>query len=62
MNSRMADYVFDSEEPRLTDYGKEIVVLQVMLCGDEEFLTELIYKEDYDVMFNIENDLKESGE
>ena len=53
MNSRMADYVFDNEKPRLTDCGKEIVVLQVMLCGNEEFLAELIYKEDYEEIFNI---------
>ena len=35
-----------------------------MLCGDNEFLAELIYKEDYDELFNveIESDLKESGE
>lgn len=30
---------------------KEIVVLQVMLCSDENFLVEAIDKEDYDRMF-----------
>ena len=66
MKSNMADYIFDEEKPSLKDQryynSAEVVVLQVMLCGDNEFLAELIYKKDYDEMFNIENDLKESGE
>ena len=66
MESDMADYIFDEDKPSLSRYSSdpEIVVLQVMLCGDNEFLAELIYKKDYDEMFNvgIENDLKESGE
>ena len=35
-----------------------------MLCGAGEFLAEIMYKEDYDELFNveIESDLKESGE
>lgn len=33
---------------------KEIVVLQVMLCADDNYLLEAINKEDYDAMFNIE--------
>ena len=36
---------------------KEIVVLQVMLCSDDDFLVEAIDKEDYDKMFA--NDSKE---
>lgn len=55
MNSRMADYIFDEDKPSLKgpEYSSapEIVVLQVMLCGDNEFLAELIYKEDYEEMF-----------
>lgn len=66
MKSNMADYIFDEEKPSLKDQryynSAEVVVLQVMLCGDNEFLAELIYKKDYDEMFNIENGLKESGE
>ena len=34
---------------------KEIVVLQVMLCSDENFLVEAIDKEDYDRMFANES-------
>ena len=51
MNSITAKCVFDENNPSLGDYSKEIVVLQIMLCGDNEFLAELIYKEDYDEMF-----------
>ena len=57
MKSKMADYVFDEDKPSLhnieTFYNaKEIVVLQIMLCGDNELLAEMIYKDDYDEMFN----------
>ena len=68
MKSDMADYIFDETKPSLKNQrycnSAEVVVLQVMLCGDNEFLAELIYKEDYDELFNveIENDLKENGE
>lgn len=51
MNSQMADQVFNKEKPYLGNSYNEIVVLQVMLCGDKEFLAELIYKKDYDEMF-----------
>ena len=57
MNSTMADYVFDTQ--KLGQYSKEIVVLQIMLCGEKEFLMEAIYKEDYDKIFNI---LESKGE
>lgn len=61
MNSRMADYIFDEDKPSLKGSGyssaPEIVVLQVMLCGDNEFLAELIYKEDYDEMFESLGDI-----
>lgn len=33
----------------------EIVVLQVMLCGDNTFLVEAIDKKDYDKLFEGEN-------
>lgn len=60
IKSTMADYVFDNKKPRLKDGGNEIVVLQIMLCGDNEFLTELIYKEDYEEIFDIKEVAKES--
>lgn len=34
---------------------KEIVVLQVMLCSDNNYLVEAIDKEDYDEIFNLES-------
>lgn len=72
--SKRAEGVFDEENPRLSDWYKDsfgywqesnikpIVVLQTMLCGNDRVLVEMIRKEDYEEMFNIENDLKESGE
>ena len=64
MKSNMADYIFNTNKPRLSYDGEEIIVLQTMLCGEGEFLAEIMYKEDYDELFNveIESDLKESGE
>lgn len=68
INSKMADYVFNENKPTLTNPAcsdaRKIVILQIMLCGNNELLAEIIYKEDYDELFNveIENDLKESGE
>lgn len=55
MKSNMADYIFATENPSLEDkryYNtKEIVVLQIMLCGDGEMLAEIIYKDDYEEIF-----------
>jgi hypothetical protein len=56
MKSEMADTILD-KKPRLkknnlqnSEY-KPIVVLQVMLCGDQELLAEVMWKEDFDKMF-----------
>ncbi len=58
LNSDMATTVF-STKPSLTTDGKEIVVLQVMICGDEQFLMEAIFKNDYDQIFdNLEASCK----
>lgn len=38
---------------------KEIVVLQVMLCSDDNYLVEAIDKEDYDKMFGLEKSDKD---
>lgn len=48
--SRMESHYFnDKKSFRTYDYGEiEIVVLQVMLCGDNTFLVEAIDKKDYD--------------
>lgn len=64
MKSDIANFIFNTHKPRLSYDGKEIIVLQTMLCGEGEFLAEIMYKEDYDELFNVEikSDLKESGE
>jgi hypothetical protein len=52
MKSTMADLLLD-KKPRLQKYGKNepVVVLQVMLCGEQEFLAEIMWKEDFDKMY-----------
>jgi hypothetical protein len=39
-----------SKEPYLTHHGKDkpAVVLQVMLCAEQELLAEVMWKEDFD--------------
>lgn len=56
MNSEMANTILD-RNPRLkksnfcdSEY-KPIVVLQIMLCGEKEFLAEVMWKEDFDRMY-----------
>lgn len=44
MKSEMAKVVFEPCKPRLSEYGKEIEVLQVMLCGSGQFLVEYQFK------------------
>ena len=65
MKSEMADVLF-SKEPQLLkeiikhgEYPnhweekikKPVVVLQVMLCGEQELLAEVMWKEDFDKTF-----------
>ena len=66
MNSNLADKLL-TKEPTLCkrteeykDYRGEwktkkimesVVVLQVMLCGNDEFLAEIMWKDDFDKMF-----------
>lgn len=61
--SYLAKGLFDKEKPNLgyqsvySNYarGNEVVVLQTMLCGENRLLVEVINKEDYDKIFNLEN-------
>lgn len=57
MKSQIADSLF-SESPTLKIYGKErsVVVLQVMLCGEQELLAEVMWESDFDELFNTEGD------
>jgi len=48
-------YIFDTEKPRLAQSGDEIVVLQTMLCGENNILVEYMTKDDYDEMFDGPN-------
>ena len=68
MKSAMAETVLD-RNPRLKkrdsrdDTYKPIVVLQVMLCGEQELLAEVMWKEDFDKMFEpqeseVRNDIR----
>lgn len=56
MNSRMADTILN-RNPRLKEMDlrdskeKPIVVLQVMLCEEKELLAEVMWKEDFDRMY-----------
>lgn len=52
MKSTMAEKLLN-KEPALNYYGKNkpAVVLQVMLCGEQEFLAEVMWKDDFDKIF-----------
>lgn len=52
MKSTMAEHLL-SKEPCLirNDRYKPAVVLQVMLCGEQEFLAEVMWKDDFDKIF-----------
>ena len=58
MKSEMADLLL-SKKPSLNmgpyrdSEHKPVVVLQVMLCGEQQFLAEVMWKEDFDKMFEL---------
>lgn len=62
MKSSMAESIL-SKNPSLyiekTRSRRLIVVLQVMLCGDEELLAEVMWKDDFDELFKTESEGKE---
>lgn len=45
-------FVFDNECPRLTTYSNEIVILQVMLTGENTALVEYVLKSDFEEVEN----------
>ena len=55
MKSRTADGLFNIN-PHISDYGRKIpvIVLQVMLCGEQELLAEVMRKSDFNKMFDME--------
>lgn len=59
--SYLAQGLFDEDKPNLGyEYnfrycnGREVVVLQIMLCSEDRLLIEVINKDDYEEMFKIE--------
>ena len=45
---RSKGYIFDDAQPRLTNsYGGQVVVLQVMLIGENQMLCEVIRPADF---------------
>ena len=54
MNSYYAEKIFNDFYPNINN--TPIVVLQVMLCGDKEFLAEVITKENYEKVFKEKKD------
>lgn len=56
MKSEMADLLLaKSPKLKMGDYRNAeytpVVVLQVMLCGEQQFLAEVMWKEDFDKMY-----------
>jgi hypothetical protein len=64
MKSAMAETIFD-RNPRLKEMDsrdsryKPIVVLQVMLCGEQELLAEVMWKEDFDKLYEPQTESEE---
>ena len=65
MNSRLANMLLD-KKPYLYDgidkYGRDkerdVVVLQVMLCGNDRCVAEIMWKDEFDDLFKIENHIE----
>lgn len=64
-DSYLAKGLFDKEKPNLGycrgygyERGREVIILQIMLCGNKKILIEVINKEDYDKMFKVLGDEK----
>ncbi len=43
-------FVFDDEKPRLTTHSGEIIILQIMLTGENMALIEYVLKNDFQEM------------
>lgn len=46
------EYYYLTEDIAKNAKGKEIIILQIMLAFDNNYIVEVINKEDYDKMFN----------
>lgn len=60
MKSPLADKLLDvSPElkvPNTRSTYKPVVVLQVMLCGEQELLAEVMWKSDFDELFELKGE------
>lgn len=59
MKSPLADKLLDvSPELKVpnTNTHKPVVVLQVMLCGEQELLAEVMWKSDFDELFELKGE------
>lgn len=65
MKSPLADKLLDaSPELKVPDSNykyKPAVVLQVMLCGEQELLAEVMWKSDFDDLFELKENKNESS-
>lgn len=55
LKSELANMIFDTMQPYIGVYyetKKPVVVLQMMMCGDSEVIAELMWKEDFDKLFD----------
>lgn len=43
-----SQFIFDDQEPRLTKFDKELIILQIMLTGENKALIEYVLKEDFE--------------
>ena len=45
-----SQFIFDEQKPRLTKFDKELIILQIMLTGENQALIEYVLKEDFEEM------------
>ena len=43
-----SQFIFDDQEPCLTKFDKELIILQIMLTGENKALIEYVLKEDFE--------------
>lgn len=48
-------FIFNNEKPRLTNYDDEIVILQIMLTGENQALIEYVLKTDFEELVGEDN-------
>lgn len=53
LDSVFADRVFDTNSPHISNYGnnRPVVVLQMMMCGENKVIAELMWEQDFDKLY-----------